>query len=58
MEEALHQRGPLQGKGCYQEVKTHTAEAVALQEGHEKAETDKDHHMDILEAWRMKNKHH
>lgn len=50
MEEALHQRGPLQGKGCYQEVKTHTAEAVALQEGHEKAETDKDHHMDILEA--------
>lgn len=34
MEEALHERGPLQGEGCDQEVEAHTAEAVTLQEGH------------------------
>lgn len=50
MEEALHQCGPLQGKGSDQEVKAHTAEAVALQEGHEEAETDEDHYMHILET--------
>lgn len=50
MEEALHQRCPLQGKGCDQEVEAHAAEAVALQEGHEEAETDEDHHMHILET--------
>lgn len=50
MEESLHQRGPLQWKGCDQEVEAHTAKAVALQECHEEAETDEDHHMYILEA--------
>lgn len=50
MEEALHERGPLQGKGCDQEVEAHTAEAVALQEGHEEAEANEDHHMHILET--------
>lgn len=50
MEEALHQCGPLQGKGCDQEVKTHTAKAIALQEGHEEAKTDENHHMNILET--------
>lgn len=50
VEEALHQRGPLQGKGSDQEVKAHTAEAVALQEGHKEAEADEDHHMYVLET--------
>lgn len=50
MEEALHQRGPLQGEGCDQEVEAHTAEAISLQEGHEEAKTDEDHHMHVLEA--------
>ncbi len=34
MEEALHQRGPLQSEGCDQEVEAHAAEAITLQEGH------------------------
>lgn len=50
VEKALHERGPLQGKGCDQEVEAHAAEAVALQEGHEEAETDEDHHVHILET--------
>lgn len=50
MEEALHQCCPLQGKGCDQEVEAHAAEAVALQEGHEEAKTNEDHHMHILET--------
>lgn len=50
VEEALHQRGPLQGKRCDQEVEAHATEAVLLQKGHEEAETDEDHHMNILET--------
>lgn len=50
MKEALHQRCPLQGKGCDQEVEAHTAEAITLQEGHEETETDEDHHVHILET--------
>lgn len=50
MEKALHECGPLQGKGCNQEVEADAAEAVALQEGHEEAEADEDHHVHILET--------
>lgn len=50
VEEALHERGPLQGEGCDQEVEAHAAEAVALQEGHEEAEADEDHHVHVLET--------
>ena len=50
VEEALHERGPLQGEGCDQEVEADAAEAVALQEGHEEAEADEDHHVHILET--------
>lgn len=53
VEEALHERGPLQGEGCDQEVEAHAAEAVSLQEGHEEAETDEDHHVHILETCRV-----
>lgn len=53
VEEALHEGGPLQGKGCDQEVEAHAAEAVALQEGHEEAEADEDHDVHILEACTM-----
>lgn len=50
VEKALHERGPLQGEGRDQEVEAHAAEAVALQEGHEEAETDEDHHVHILKT--------
>ena len=51
MEEALHESGPLQGEGRNEEVEAHTAEAITLQEGHEKTEANEDHHMHILETW-------
>lgn len=52
VEEALHQSGPLQGKSCDQEVEANATEAIPLQEGHEEAKTDEDHHMNILETCR------
>lgn len=54
VEEALHERRPLQGEGCDQEIEAHTAEAISLQEGHEEAETHEDHYMHILETCTMK----
>lgn len=54
MEEALHECGPLQREGGDQEVEAHAAEAVALQEGHEEAEANEDHHMHVLETWTKK----
>lgn len=50
MEEALHECGPLQSEGSDQEVESHAAETVALQEGHEEAEANEDHHVHILET--------
>lgn len=52
VEEALHQSGPLQGKSCDQEVEANATEAIPLQEGHEEAKADEDHHMNILETCR------
>lgn len=50
MEKALHKCGPLQGKGCDEEVKSHTAESITLEKCHQKPEAHKDHHMHILET--------
>lgn len=52
MEPALHEQSPLQAEGGNEEVEADRTEAVPLQESHEEPETHKDHHMDILEAWR------
>ena len=52
VEPALHEESPLHTECSDQEVESYTAEAVAFQEGHEKTKSNKDHHMDILEAWR------
>lgn len=52
MEPALHEQSPLHAKGGDQEVEAHAAEAVALKKGHEEAEPDEDHDVDVLEAWR------
>lgn len=57
VEPALHEKSPLQTKGTDQEVEAHTAEAVAFQEGHEETESNKDHDVDILEAWREEDGH-
>lgn len=50
VEPALHEKSPLQAEGSDQEVEAHSAKAVALEEGHEEAESNKDHHMDVLET--------
>lgn len=51
VEPALHEKSPLEAKGGDEEVESHSAKAVALEEGHEEAESNKDHHMDVLETW-------
>ncbi len=53
---ALHEKSPLQTKGGDEEVESDSAEAVALQEGHEKAKTHKDHHMHILKTCRARKR--
>ena len=50
VEEALDERGRLQGKGGQEEGEALAAEAIALQEDHEEAETHEDHDMHVLEA--------
>lgn len=49
MEEPVDEDGPLEAQGRDHEVEAHRAEAVALQEHHEEAETDEDHDVDVLE---------
>lgn len=51
VEPALHEKSPLEAKGSDEEVESHSTKAVALEEGHEEAESNKDHHMDVLETW-------
>ncbi|PWA23908.1 hypothetical protein CCH79_00010804 [Gambusia affinis] len=41
------------GQGCDEEVEAHTAEAVALKEGHEETKADENHYMHILETCRQ-----
>lgn len=50
MEPALHEQCPLEPEGRDQEVEPHSTEAVALQEGHQEAKPNKDHHMNILKT--------
>ncbi|TNN87424.1 hypothetical protein EYF80_002141 [Liparis tanakae] len=57
VEPALHEKSPLHTEGSDQEVEAHATEAVAFQEGHEETKPDKDHDMDVLEAWREEHKH-
>lgn len=54
VEPALHQQRPLEAESCDEEVVTHRAEAVALKKCHQEAESNKDHHMDVLETWAKK----
>jgi len=47
--EAVVNESPLDCHGGKQEVESHSRESVPLEEGHQEAETDEDHHMDVLE---------
>lgn len=51
VEPALHEKSPLQTEGGDHEVKADATEAVAFQESHEETKPNKDHDMDVLEAW-------
>jgi hypothetical protein len=42
----------LKADGSAHHVEGNSAEAVLLQEGHEEAEADKDHDVDILKHWK------
>lgn len=50
VEPALHEKSPLEAEGSDEEVEAHSAKAVAFEEGHEEAESNKDHHVDVLET--------
>ena len=51
VEEAGHEGGPLEDERRDEEVDPNRSKPVPLQEGHEEPETNKDHHVDILEHW-------
>ncbi len=44
----------MEAEGSDEEVKTHCTEAVPLKKCHQEAKPDKDHHMDILETFRIR----
>lgn len=50
--EALHEEAPLQAEGSQEQVDAHAAEPVSLQEGHEEAEADEDHDVNVLKHCR------
>ena len=54
--ESLAQGGPLQNDRRDQEIERDGAVTVLLQEGHQEAETDKHHHVYILEHFRHQRK--
>ena len=56
VEVAADERGPLDGDGRQQHVDAHGAVAVALEERHQEAEADEDHHVHVLEHWRERER--
>lgn len=52
MPDALHEEAPLQPKGSQEQVDTHTAEPISLEEGHKEPEANEDHDVDILKHWK------
>ena len=50
-DETVGQRGPLQNEGGQQKVEPDAAKPVALEERHEKPETDEHHDVNVLEHW-------
>lgn len=52
VEKSLDEDRPLEGKSSDQKIESHPTEAVALQEGHQEAEAEENHDVDVLEACR------
>ena len=48
VEEAIDESVDLDGEGGTDHVEGHGGEAVLLEEGHEEAEPDEDHHVHVL----------
>ncbi|KAG7222716.1 hypothetical protein INR49_026325, partial [Caranx melampygus] len=46
--DTLHEEAPLQAERSQEQVDAHAAEAVSLEEGHQEAEADEDHDVDVL----------
>ena len=51
MSPSIDQNSPLKTHHGYQHIKGYGCKTVFFQESHQKSETNKDHHMDILEHW-------
>ena len=51
MSPSIDQNAPLETHHGYQHVEGNSGKTVFFQESHQKSETNKDHHMDILEHW-------
>ena len=49
MKKAAHKRRPLNDKSANEEVEANGGKAIALQKGHQEAETDEHHNVHILE---------
>ena len=56
VEAAWHDGSPLCNESGDEEVVPHSTKTILLQEGHQKAETDVEHDMDILEHCKDKGK--
>lgn len=49
VKESLHQHGPLHHQGGHEQGEAGGTVAIFPQEGHEEAEANEDHHLDVLE---------
>ena len=56
MKESNDKGSPLEADHCTEHVEGNSAQPVLFQEGHEEAETDEYHNMNILEHWKKKGK--
>jgi hypothetical protein len=51
-EESSAEDGPLDHQGGQEQVESYRTVTIPLQEGHQEAETDEDHHVDVLKHWK------
>lgn len=51
--DSLHEEAPLQAEGSQEQVDSHAAEPILLEERHQEAKADEDHDVDVLKHWRI-----
>lgn len=51
--DSLHEEAPLQTEGSQEQVDSHAAEPIFLEERHQEPKTDEDHDVDVLKHWRF-----